>query len=493
MISFRSCRSACLAIGLGVSLATMASAQNATTAGKPTQLAVTSSVQLVDCAPVSLSPCLSARLTPTTSDSVPAPITLPPVGELAHAFTLTGPAGQVVPFYASAGTGPDAAQHVNVVLLLIDISGSMNDPMSGSTSRFAAAKSAIGQFLQGMQDGSDHIAIVPFESHNVVSTIRSAVFASHRSDALTQLNALPAPGPKNNTALYQAVFSGSQALQAEVSSLQHEGTTLDVQPHLIVMTDGKNEVFGGDDPLLLNGDLGLQQAAAQVQASHFDTIGIGFGDRAAIDTAALQRLSTRFFYAGDANQLLDALHVSRTAASHSVAVTWLLPEDSRAALIGRDPAWSANLRLPDGSTLGSTEMRLLTPATNSPVYQRKATPAELGALIATHPAPSAGWSIVLIHALLYLAAAALLLVLWFWLPRLIWGDRYSGLVPQKPQRWTNERTAVTSASGVQVRSANLPTGFKPETEAAGPLQRSAAQTTQIQPRGEFSKTRLTFD
>ncbi len=472
----------------------LAVSQSSAGANKPSMLAITSAPQLVDCAPVSLAPCMSASFTPATPTGAPSPVTLPSIADLTQAFTLTGASGQVTPFYASSGTGPDAAQHMNVVLLLIDISGSMNDAMAGSTSRFAAAKSAIAQFLAGMQDGSDRIAIVPFESHNVVSTIRSAVFASRRADALAQLNALLAPGPKNNTALYQAVFSGTQALQAEIASLQRDGGTVDVQPHLIVMTDGKNEVFAGDDPQLLNSELGLQQAAAQVQAAHQDTIGIGFGDRTAIDTAALQRLSTRFFYAGDVNQLLDALHVSRTASSHSVLVTWLLPEDSRIALTGRDPSWSANLRLPDGATLVSPNMRLLTPATNSPVYQRTASPEELRALIATHPAPTAGWSIVLIHALLYLAAAALLLVLWFWLPRLIWGDSYSGLVPRRTQRWSNEKSAVTSASGVQVRStAGLPKGFKPEMETASPLQRSAAQTTQIQPRGEFSKTRLTFD
>ncbi len=162
------------------------------------------------------------------------------------------------------------------------------------------------------------------------------------------------------------MFSGGEAsLQAEVDQhCRHAGSGqgLSLQPHLVVMTDGKNEVVAGDDTQLLNGDLGLQQAAAQVQASHIDTIGIGFGDRSAIDTSALQRTSSRFFYAGDANQLLDALHVSRSAASHSITVTWLMPEDNRLALVGRDPEWTAALRLPDGAVLTSPMMRLLAPA-----------------------------------------------------------------------------------------------------------------------------------
>ena len=377
---------------------------------------------------------------------------------------------------------------------MIDISGSMRDPMAGSASRFDAAKGAIAEFLQGMQEGSDRVAIVPFESHNVVSTIRSAVFTSNKADALAQLNALRGPGPKNNTALYQAVFSGEEALAAEVAELRHDAGDAQVQGHLIVMTDGKNDVAPGDDPLLLNGDLGLQQASAQVQAAHLDTIGIGFGERNAIDAAALQRLSTRFFYASDATQLLAALHVTRTVTSHSVTVTWLLPEETRTALTGRDPQWTPTMRLENGTVLTGQPVQFVTPATNSPVYDRKATAAELQRLIATHPTPSSGWSVVLVYGLLYLGATALLLMLWFWLPRLIWGDRYGSRIPERSRRWGSDRPAGTSASGVQVRSTgSLPAGFAPEAQSANPLQRSAAQTTQIQTRGEFSKTRLSFD
>lgn len=478
-----------------LSFSAPAAGQQANGPSRPTALAVTTPPKLVDCAPVSLSPCMSIGVTPVNSAGAPAPVSLPAAAQLAASFSLLGGTGQVSPFYASAGDGPDAAQHTNAVLLMIDISGSMREPMAGSASRFEAAKSAIAQFVQGMQEGSDRVAIVPFESHNVVSTIRSAVFTSRRTDALAQLNALPAPGPKNNTALYQAVFSGEDALAAEVASLRHGGTSdSEVQGHLIVMTDGKNDVVPGDDSLLLNGDLGLQQAAAQVQASHLDTIGIGFGERKAIDAAALQRLSNRFFYAADANQLLAALHVTRTAASHSVMLTWLLPEDSRVALTGRDPQWVPSLRLEDGTVLSGPAARIITPAANAPIFDRKAIPPELQNLIATHPTPASGWSALLVHGLLYLGAALLMLALWFWVPRLIWGERYGSRVPQRSQRWGSDRPGVTSASGVQVRSSGpLPAGFTPEAHSANPLQRSAAQTTQIQTRGEFSRTRLSFD
>ena len=465
------------------------------TAGRATRLVASAPPRLVDCAPVTQSPCMSIAVTPTDAAGKPVPVSLPPASKLAGTLTMQSDSREVTPFYASEGEGPDAGQHTNVVLMIVDISGSMNQPMAGGMSRFDALKGAITQFLAGMQEGSDLVAIVPFESHNVVPTIRSAVFTTRRADAIGQLQALPAPGAKNNTALYQAVFSGVEALQAEVATLQREGATgTELQPHLIVMTDGKNEVAAGDDAQLLNGDLGLQQAAAQVKASHLDTIGIGFGNATDIDVSALQKLSPRFFYAADATQLLAALHVSRTARSHTIELTWMLPEANRVSLLGRDQTWTPRMKLEDGPVLIGDALRFVVPAINAPVYDRVAIPQELQALISVHPPATSGWSSVLTHLLFYVAAGILLLMLWFWVPRLVWGEEYAGFVPENSRRWSSGRPGVTSASGVQVRSAaTLPTGFHPDVEASNPLRRTPAQRTQVQPRGEGSRTRLTFD
>ena len=461
---------------------------------KAVRLKTTTAPALVDCAPVTQVPCMAAGVTPVDASGAPAPVTLPDNALLARSMKLRQGEREQTPFYASAGLGPDAMQHSNVALLLVDISGSMNQPAPGSASRFAAVKSAVSEFLNGMQEGTDRIAIVPFESHNVTPTIGSAVYATTKADVLAQLNALPVPANKNNTALYQAVFSGVQSLQEEISLLQREGhASAELQPHLIVMTDGKNEVLPGDDPQLLNGDLGLQQAAAQVSTSHLDVIGIGFGDQKAIDTAALQRLSSRFFYANDATQLLAALHSSRAASSHEIHITWLLPENNRLALMGHDPEWTPELQLPGSSSLPGDPIRFTGPATNAPVYTRKALAAELQALIAVQPPTDSGWSVVLIYYILALAACALVLILWFWLPRLIWGERYLHAIPARSKRWAGDRPVVTSASGVQIRSSSLPAGFEGAAAAPGVVQRSAAQTTQLQPRGELSRTRLTFD
>ncbi len=458
----------------------------------PARLTVSSPMQLVNCAPVTLVPCMSMGVTAVDDQGAPAPFALPPTAKLLPALTLQGGDGgvQVKPFFASAGLGPDAGQHANVILMMIDISGSMNDPSPGGTSRFNAVKTAIARYLEAMQEGTDEIAIVPFESHNVVSTIRSAVFSNRKADLLAQLNALPQPTPKNNTALYQAVFTGVESVRNELSALERDGhAASELQPHLILMTDGKNEVMAGDDPLLLNGPLGLQQAASQVLAAHIDVVGVGFGDRAAIDAVALQRLSTRFFYAADASQLLDALHVTRTTQSHVIQMAWLLPEQNRIAVTGHDQTWAPSLTLKDGRILTAPSVRVVVPATATPLFQRDALPAELVALIATHPPAGYGWSIVLVHLLLFLGVAILLIVLWFWIPRLIWNESFMNAT--NAQRWSNGQTPVLTTT--PLRGTPLPAGFTPEAQPSGPLQRSPAQTTQVGPRPDKARTRLNFD
>ena len=461
-----------------------------------TALKTTSQPVLVDCAPVTMAPCMSMAFTAVDTAGAPAPVTFAPGKPLNQSISLiSGDGAEITPFYATSGTGLDAGQHRNVVLLMIDISGSMKQPSPGSASRFAGVKSAIANYLDSMQEGSDEIAIVPFESHNVVSTIRSAVFSSRKADLLAQLNALPEPQPKNNTALYQAVFSGVDTMKSEMDTLAREGVkSTDLQPHLIVMTDGTNEVLPGDDQQLLNGPLGLQQAAAQVTSAHMDVVGVGFGDRAAIDAAALQRLSTRFLYAADADELLRALHGTRSARSHVLETTWLLDSSNRIALTGRDQVWTPNLTLEDGTVLRGAPLRMTMPATTAPLFTRVAAPAEFAALIATHPPTSSGWTVLLIHLLLFVIAGTLLLMLWFWIPRMVWG---AAELPAAPARWsgvaTGERSGITVASGVQIRKSSLPAGFTAEPQTTGPLQRSPSQTTQVGTRPDGGRTRLDFD
>jgi Mg-chelatase subunit ChlD len=450
-----------------------------------------SSPMLVQCAPVSSTPCFSVVLTPSDRTGKPVPVALPSRDRLLQSVQIESDGARIAPFYVSSGSGTDSSQRPNVVLIAVDISGSMNSLVSPGVSRFDAAQSAIAKYLGSMQEGVDQIAIVPFESHHVVSTIQSAVFTSKRDEAMAQLKALPQPEAKNNTALFQAVYSGVQAMQSEMAALVKPGSAAaDFQPRVIVMTDGKNEVMRGDDSDLLDGPLGMQQAVAKVADSGLDVIGIGFGDRSGIDTEALQRLSKRIFLATTGDELAQIFRDTTPLKTSNLQVTFLSSWDDRLSLSSHDPQFAFTLTLPNGRKLNSPFLRYTTPAMSTPLYERQASPEEMGALMAARPAVTSGWGAVLRSLLVFGGCGVLLLLLWFWIPRLIWGDRYAGTLPSdgEGRRWGKE--SGVRASAVQMRTvANTPDGFDAEQVRAR-QQRSAGQITQVQPRGDVSKSSI---
>lgn len=472
---------------------TMAAAESR--AERAQQLALVSGPTLVQCAPVSPVPCFSIVLTPADGTGTPAAVALPAKDRLLQSMQVQADGTTLSPFYVSAGADGSASRRPNIVLIEVDISGSMNSGVgqgdASGKSRFEAAQAAIAKYLETMQEGVDEIAIVPFESHHVVSTIQAAVFTSSRSEALAQLRALPRPEPKNNTALYQAVFTGVQAMQNEMASRVKPGTTAeDFQPRVIVMTDGKNEVAKGDDADLLDGPLGMQQAVAKVSSSGLDVVGIGFGDRNEIDTEALTRLSKRIFLASTGDELVQIFRNTTPLKTSDLQVTFQSPWTDRPSLASRDPQFVFTLELQDGRRLTSAPMRYLTPAMGAPLYERRASAEELTALLASRPAANSGWDAVLRSMLVFVGFGVLLLLLWFWIPRLIWGDQYSGSLAavSAERRWGKD--AGVKASGVQMRTVtDAPDGFDAD-QVRAKQQRSASQITQVQPRGENAKNKV---
>lgn len=444
-------------------------------------LRATQDVQLIDCAPVTSIPCFRVALTPATTGGASAPVALPPKDRLLDSIRIDSRASSVTPFYVSTGSGPGSATQTRVVLIEVDISGSMNQQVAAGTTRIAAARSAIAAYLGSMQDSIDHVAIVPFESHNVIATIRSAVFSSKRSEALAQLKALPDPKAENNTALYQAVFSGVDTLQSEVNSLMRPGeSAADFSPTLIVMTDGKNDLYRGDDAVLLDGPLGLQQAAAKVRAAGFDVIGIGFGEPSEIDTEALSKLSTRQYIATDPDQLARAFRAAVPLHTAEVQAAFLSPWPDPTLLAAQDTAFTLSLRLPGGRELRSPALRYIAPAMGTPIPVERASPEVLQALIASRPPASSGWEVLVRDLLIFAGFSVLLLCLWFWVPRLIWPNDALIPAPSRSRKWGREQSV--QASGMQVRT-NVPRGFEgvPSPEHQ---QRLPSQITQVQPRTE---------
>src|SRR6185437_11013898 len=303
---------------------------------------------LVECEPEGAEPCFRMKFDFVDAAGKPVNVQLPPADRLTSHVEVQIEGENVKPFYAEAtATRQDQARPPQTTPLLFDVSGSMLTSDLDGQSRFDAAKSAAAEYLKNFSDGRDLVEIVPFASRNVESTIAAAHFVSTRAEAQAELDALPRPEARNNTALYSAVRSAVEVLRQ-----QHRSGA--EQPRLLLLTDGANDVHpqSGDDQGLLAGPGGLATAAAAVQQSGVDVLPIGLGDRHSIDEIAMTRLGTRPpLITFDVNDLRKAFQLGQLPQDASLIVTVQAPESlgSRTLLAGRILHFRARITLPDGS------------------------------------------------------------------------------------------------------------------------------------------------
>ena len=431
-------------------------------------------IRMVDGDPAASVPCFRIKFNIVDAQGAPLPVQLPTPDKLAENISVHVGEQPITPFFAVA-SGDKISVRPRVALVLVDISGSMNRPLATGQTRFEAAKMALSTFVDGFQDGMDRVAIVPFESHHVEPTIRAARFATTRQEALQQVQSLPQPESHNNTGLYSAVSIGIDVLSQE---LKNRATNAGSPETLIVlMTDGKNEVFKGDDAGLLDGALGLQQAAEKVRGSGLQIIGIGFGDAKDIDETALRQISTRHYMTADAATLTRIFAVARTLLSSRIQATFASPWPDRATLAGKTLRVSVRLKLASGQELSSDQKLWVTPQMGVPLFEGHCDTDEMKALYQRVTPTASGWMSVLRPVLVFLGLGCLLLVLWFWVPRLVWSEQYIGVVPTK--RWASQTT-------VQKRA---PQGFDTGKSGYQP-PRAAMDKTVVAPRADFTKTRL---
>jgi len=349
----------------------------------------------------------------------------------------------------------------------------------------------LEQFVETFQDGVDEVAIVPFESHDVASTIRAASFARTKQEALSQIGNLPEPRKHNNTALYSAVALGLDVLNDRIRNIQKNAALPEAT--LVVMTDGKNEVLAGDDAGLLRGAEGLDQAAQKVSESRLRVIGIGFGERDKVDLAALQRLTTDPPYmAGDADSLKKAFENTRKLLIDRVRVTFLSPWPDRASLAGRTIHFKAGLILPDGSTLTSNDAVFGTPQMGLPLFSGKAGVEELAMLNRQVTSNETGWLTLLRPVFVFLGLGGILLIAWFWIPRLVWPGQYIGrvAVARPAGRWVSPSRGTQRP--VQALPKNIPPGFELGSKSES-RQRTPQDATVVQPASEDTRFRVQSD
>src|SRR5262249_55903333 len=157
-----------------------------------------------DCRPSDARPVFRIRFSPVDAQGAPLALNLDSA-QLRDRLNISVEGRDIerrdiAPFSATGHSQEVQSRRSRIAVVLVDISGSMNQPVASGGSRFQAAQAALRQFLQNFEEKADEVAVVPFESHDVVKRIRDAVFATTKAQALQQVDALPAPGARNNTA-----------------------------------------------------------------------------------------------------------------------------------------------------------------------------------------------------------------------------------------------------------------------------------------------------
>jgi Ca-activated chloride channel homolog len=207
-----------------------------------------------------------------------------------------GPEKGVLPTQPKAELEPPAAEVTDAVLAswsqlrktanvltLVDVSGSMRDPVAGSdTTKLAAASTAIADSLKLFTDNDEvglwtfsDAATGPDHTQRVaVGPMNGAVGGTDRRTALDR--AAKALEPQGDTALYNSLSAAYQAVAARYRENRINA--------VVLLTDGKNETTGGAT---------LESLLAQVQRTYptkpVHIITIGYGPDA--DNATLAKIA----------------------------------------------------------------------------------------------------------------------------------------------------------------------------------------------------------
>jgi Mg-chelatase subunit ChlD len=330
--------------------------------------------------------------------------------------------GTIHPFYVDS---PKATAEPRVagreVMLVIDISGSMTQRLADGRSRFQAAKDAASRFLHRFQDGADHIAIVPFESHRVVERIKGARFVSTTAEARYQIEALPPPRGDYNTALYSATVAALEVLEGRKAL--HPSR----QFQLIMLTDGKNDVKSRDDPGLLDGNRGLQTVVSKASEVRIPIYTVGFAKPGELDEGSLQAMAwpgpSNYFPAPDADRLeqaLQALRVVRQTLVDRLRITFSTAHREWSTVKGLTSV--VRLQLPHGSWIESSEIPWVCTAMTGCPPEGTLTQAEIRALLDNGPIGEGRTyrEVILRRLGILVLFSGGLVALWFIPPRVLW-------------------------------------------------------------------------
>jgi Ca-activated chloride channel family protein len=384
--------------------------------------------RLIDCD----RPCF--RMDVTAVDAQGQPVTMDDRAPLS-VFQNDEPVDVVVrrPLRVTPSAGPSEgspSQMRRVSLVLFDTSGSMNERLPGSDTKFMMARRQLERLLATFQEGVDRMAIAPFDSQRVADRIRAVGFEATRAGIRRQIAALQ-PRPRGNTALFSAVFEGLQILR---SYAQEDG-----QVSLIVFTDGKNDVrHPSDDPGLLDGDEGLRAVTALAQDVGVTVYTIGYGaPGVSFDEASLQALkyppdSSNYFNAQSEARLTQIFTTIARRGGTGVRLLVHARQTRREQLTGE----SVSFRVVSGKLAAESPVwrgnPLMTPSYEGPLTTEERL-AVLKTITRTEGPLPTGANPVIVRMAVLLGYSAVLAGLWFGVPRLIWPDRYIPKPALRPQ------------------------------------------------------------
>ncbi len=442
--------------------------------------------QLVECKGM---PCFRLVLNGLDAEQRPVPLR---VTDLATALTewrvLEGATPQPLFFVGSLDAGDKVTLKGRYSMLLLDTSGSMAAalPRSGQT-RFTAAKKAMLSWAANFADGVDHVAVVPFESHRVSERVRAADFAATADALRRQINALPTPLPSNNTALYSAIIEALTKLKP----FRQAG----YEVMLVVFTDGANDIRPGDDPGLLGPEgLDLARRAVTEASVPLFTIGFGAAGQTNFDERALKTLAwpgeSNYRAATTAEALQEVFGTAREKLTNRIRLTVGPVADSKGQLAGRTIPFKVIFTRAGQAPVETTkETPWLSMGLGVPAWEGQLDAQEFEAFVSTRSGPVTTGLVPFRRLLVLAMYAALLALLWFGLPRMIWPERYVpqpvlASAPGRPQGAPQPRTmyARPPAAPAPQPRAPVPAGRTQGTYSDPRVTRqSPDQTVYIRP------------
>ncbi|MGH9854998.1 MAG: VWA domain-containing protein, partial [Blastocatellia bacterium] len=301
-------------------------------------------------------------------------------------------------------------------ILLVDVSGSMKEPVSDGRRKYDVMKEACLRFTNDFVPGVDYIAVIPFHSRGVIEGIRWAPFFDNKALLQDYINyRIPPPG--NNTAL----FSAARAALARLQEIRNEQGA-NAQYLLVILTDGRNAVRAGDDRNLETSSGGVVAFKNRVE---IPVITIGFGNDQNLNENDLRDLalpaSGNYHRARRPEDLVDIFQQARNMQLDRLRITFRPQPGSLTQLVSPH-TYRVQIQLDKNKSAEGTV--IWTPGAVN-VFQGALTPEESGCVPSI---PQHDW---LRPVLIFLSLFSVLLRLWFRPPKFIersWADEKIALV-----------------------------------------------------------------